>query len=197
MATLATPGMPISRGLIFHRASTDMSISDSCFELRPIIMTRLSEATGWIMIGALPTAGSAWACDSRSCTACRARSTSVPRSKTRSIEESPVMDSERMVSSHGTPLSRSCSRGTVMSCSTSAADSPSASVWICTVVGTNSGYTSTEASCSWTNARTGIATAAATTRRLSRRLELTIHRIIAADPTHRSRARPKDPAPRR
>ncbi len=44
-----------------------------------------------------------------------------------------------MVSSHGTPLSRSCSSGTVISCSVSAADRPRASVWISTEGGVNSG----------------------------------------------------------
>ena len=45
-----------------------------------------------------------------------------------------------------TPLSRSASSGTVISCSTSSADSPSASVWISAYGGVNSGRTSTGAS---------------------------------------------------
>jgi len=55
------------------------------------------------------------------------------------IEDNPRTDSERMSSTHATPLSRSASSGTVTSCSTSAADSPNASVWISTMGGENSG----------------------------------------------------------
>ena len=49
---------------------------------------------------------------------------------------------DRIVSSHATPFRRSCSSGTVMSCSTSAADRPSASVWTSMLGGENSGRTS-------------------------------------------------------
>jgi hypothetical protein len=72
MATLATPGTPISRGRIFQRARTDMSTRDTDRDDRPIIATRLAEASGWIMIGGLPTFGSACAWVIRSCTICRA-----------------------------------------------------------------------------------------------------------------------------
>ncbi len=54
---------------------------------------------------------------------------SVPGSKTIVIDDRLGTDSERMTSTPWTPLSRSASRGTVMSCSTSWADRPSASVW--------------------------------------------------------------------
>ena len=72
MDTLATPGMPISRGRIFHRARTDMSIEGDVFDDRPIIATRLVEASGSTMTGGVPTLGSACAWVSRSCTICRA-----------------------------------------------------------------------------------------------------------------------------
>ena len=72
MDTFATPGTPISRGLIFQRASTDMSISDTLPEDSPIMATRLTEASGWIMIGGLPTFGRACAWVIRSWTICRA-----------------------------------------------------------------------------------------------------------------------------
>jgi hypothetical protein len=63
----------------------------------------------------------------------------VPSSNVRSIAERPGMDREEMVSSHGMPLSRSCSSGVVMSSSTSSAERPSASVCIWTAGGSNSG----------------------------------------------------------
>ena len=88
----------------------------------------------------------------------------------------PGSDSERMSSRNATPASRSCSIGTVISCSTSAADSPSASVWTSTVGGTNSGSTSTGMSRSWLMPTTSIATAAATTRSRNFRLDSTIER---------------------
>ena len=112
MATLATPGTPISRGLIFQRASTDMSIRDTSLEESPTIMTRLVDDSGWSMIGALDTLGippGAWS--RRSWTSWRAASTSVPGWKISSIRDSPGRDSERIWSRNATPLSRSCSRG--------------------------------------------------------------------------------------
>ncbi len=146
MATLATPGTPIRRGRIFHRASTDIWISDRSLEVRPIIMTRLVEEVGWSITGGLETCGmptAAWVI--RSATSWRARWRLVPGSKTRSIEDSPGIDSEWIVFSQATPLSRSCSIGTVIICSTSLADRPSASVWMRTCGGENSGRTSTGA----------------------------------------------------
>ena len=72
METLATPGTPISRGRIFQRARTDMSTADTLRDDNPIMATRLAEASGWIMIGGLPTLGSACAWVIRSWTICRA-----------------------------------------------------------------------------------------------------------------------------
>ena len=139
MATFATPGTPISRGLIFHRASTDISIGDTDEDDSLIMAIRPSAAVGWIMIGGLPTLGSAWAWVIRSWTCCRAAYRSVPGWKVRSITDRPGIDNEWMRSSQGTPLSRSCSSPNVISCSTSAADRPNASVWISTEGGMNSG----------------------------------------------------------
>ena len=143
-------------------------------------MTRLVDDSGWIITGGVPTCGSACAWVSCSCTICRACRMSVPGSKIMSIVDSPVTDSERICSSHGTPLSRSCSSGTVISCSTSAADSPRASVWICTDGGVNCGYVSTRADRSWKTPKTSSPIAAAITRRANATLEPTIQRNMAA-----------------
>src|ERR1700756_4127939 len=59
MATFATPGTPISRGLIFHRASTDMSMGDTDEDDSLIMAIRPSAAVGWIMIGGGATFGGA------------------------------------------------------------------------------------------------------------------------------------------
>ena len=67
--------------------------------------------------------------------------------------------------------------GTVMSCSTSAADSPLASLWICTSVGVNSGSSSTGALGSWTTESASTAAAAPTTRIRNLTLSATIPRI--------------------
>ena len=72
MDTFATPGMPISRGRIFQRASTDRSTRETDGEDSPIIATRPVDASGSSMTGGLPTLGSAWAWVSRSWTICRA-----------------------------------------------------------------------------------------------------------------------------
>jgi hypothetical protein len=72
MDTFATPGTPISLGRIFHRARTDISTGETVLDDSPIMATRLAEASGWIMIGGLPTFGRAWACVIRSWTICRA-----------------------------------------------------------------------------------------------------------------------------
>src|SRR5262247_4858723 len=50
MDTFATPRTPISRGRIFHRASTDMSIRDTCRDDSLIIAIRLAEASRIAMI---------------------------------------------------------------------------------------------------------------------------------------------------
>jgi hypothetical protein len=57
MDTFATPGTPISRGRIFHRARTDIATGDTIRDDSPITATRLADASGWIMIGGLPTFG--------------------------------------------------------------------------------------------------------------------------------------------
>ena len=83
-------------------------------------------------------------------------------------------DSERIVSIQATPFSRSPSNGTVISCSTSAAESPSASVWIATYGGVNSGSRSTGASRSCATPTTMVPAAAITTRSRKVRLHSTI-----------------------
>ena len=137
--TFATPGMPSSRGRICHRASTDISIGETVDDDRPIIETRLTDERGSTITGGVPTPGRACAWVIRSCTTCRAWYTSVPGSNTSWIEDSPGIDREVIRCTHGTPFSRSCSIGTVISCSTSAADRPSASACTSTVVAANSG----------------------------------------------------------
>ena len=64
--TLATPGTPTKRGTMFQRASTDMSMRETVFELRPTFMMRLAEESGCSRIGGLDTFGRACACTSRS-----------------------------------------------------------------------------------------------------------------------------------
>jgi hypothetical protein len=180
MATFATPGTPIRWGRMVQRASTDSSIGVSFSDDSPIIMTRLVDDSGWSICGGLDTWGRAWAWMSRSWTTWRALSGSVPGSKIISIRDSPGTDSERMVSSQATPLSRSCSRGTVMSCSTSAGDSPRASVWTSTVGGVNSGRASTGMSRSWVAPNTSRAAASTITTPRDRRLHPMIQPITAA-----------------
>src|SRR5262249_48150725 len=113
MDTFATPGTPMSRGRIFHLASTDMSTGETVLEDSPTMATGLADASGWIMIGGLPTLGRACAWVIRSCTICRAAYRLVPGWNVRSIADSPGIEEEWIRSSHGTPLSRSCSSGTV------------------------------------------------------------------------------------
>jgi len=98
----------------------------------------------------------------RSATSCLAVSRSAPRSKSNSICDSCSTDFERITSSSGTPF-RACSSGIVTSDSTSVPDRPSASVWISTRGGANSGKTSTGMcrSC-WTPKNRSPAAAAAT-----------------------------------
>ena len=143
MDTFATPGTPIRRGRIVQRASTDMSISDSLSEVSPIAMQRLAEETGLIMTGGFDTCGSMNTCVMRSCATWRARMTSVPFSKTSTIDERPGIDTERISSTQGVPLSMSASMGVVIMASTSWAERPRASVWISTYGRENSGNTST------------------------------------------------------
>ena len=139
MATLATPGTPRRRGLIVQRARTPMSMRESWSDDSPIISTRLVDDVGGSMTGGLDTLGMAAGWFRRSWTIWRALRRFVPGSKIRWIDESPGIDSEWIVCSQATPLRRSASSGTVMSCSISAAESPRASVWMSTDGGVNSG----------------------------------------------------------
>jgi hypothetical protein len=70
--------------------------------------------------------------------------------------------------------------GTVMSCSTSSAESPRASVWISTYGGVNSGRRSTGVSRSCVIPAYTRAAASGRTRIPKRRLDRTIHWITAA-----------------
>src|SRR6266542_3822888 len=158
----------------------DMSIRDTSLEDSPIIMTRPVDDSGCSMLGALDTFGmppGAWT--RRSCTSCRAFSTSVPGWKISSIRDSPGSDWERIWSRNATPLSRSCSSGTVTSCSTSSAESPSASVWMSTSGGLNSGRTSTGALRSWVMPSSISPAATGTTRSRNLRLDPMIQCIIS------------------
>ncbi len=92
METLATPGTPSRRGTIVQRASTDIWIGDSVFELTPTINTRLVDDSGWRICGGFETFGNACACVMRSATTCRAVNRSVPLSKIRKIRDRPGTD---------------------------------------------------------------------------------------------------------
>ena len=72
METFDTPGTPVKRGLITQLESTPASIVDSLFGSIPIIMIRLDDDIGLIIVGGCDTCGNACACMSRSCTICRA-----------------------------------------------------------------------------------------------------------------------------
>ena len=75
IATFATPGTPISRGLTVQRAITDCSIGVSSLEESPIISTLLDEDRGGSTTEGLEIIGHAappsWV--SRSCTSWRPR----------------------------------------------------------------------------------------------------------------------------
>src|SRR3954452_19578167 len=147
------------------------------FDDRPIFMMRLVEETGGIRNGGAAHVGSVGrtVC-MRSETSWRALKRSVPRLKRSSRLLSCGTDEERMVSTPGMPFSASSS-GTLTSSSTSEAVSPRHAVWIVTIVGANSGKTST----CWlrTSAvpKYTSAAAMATTRERNLRLEPTIQRI--------------------
>ena len=181
METLATPGTPIRRGLIVQRARTDSSIRDSFFEDTPIIMVRLVADTGFSITGRCDTFGNMYDRIRRSWTICRARSRLVPGSNTSWTEDIPGTDWERMVLTHGTPASNS-SVFKVTRLSTSAAESPRASVWISAVGGENSGKTSTGMSRSRMMPKTISAAATPTTRYRNCRLAPTIQRIMSWSP---------------
>ena len=142
IATLATPGMAISRGRIVHLASVLNSTCVRLSDVMPIFMIRLRDDRGDSMTGGRATVGScAAARDRRSCTICRAVITSVAGSRIRTTDERPRTDFERIVSRPGTPLS-AASSGTVTRASTSFVESPGASVCTSTSGGANSGNTS-------------------------------------------------------
>ena len=171
MATFATPWTPSSRGLIVHRASTPSSVGDRVSEESPTSITRPAEESGCSIAGGFETFGRMCARVSRSCTSCRASSRSVSGSKMSKTDESPSTDSERIVWIPATPFSRSPSSGTVISSSTSAADRPSASVWMATYGGENSGRSSTGASRSCITPTTSVPMAASTTRSRNRKAQ--------------------------
>ena len=78
------------------------------------------------------------------------------------------------------PFSRSCSIGTVISCSTSAEDNPRASVCTSTVTGAYSGSTSTGIERSSETPTTSVSAASATTSNRNFMLHATIQWVIAA-----------------
>src|SRR5438445_10071375 len=104
MATLATPGTPIKRGLSVQRASTDIWMGDTAFEDSPIVMTRLVADTGWSMAGGFAMFGSINDMVRRSCTNCRACMRLVPGSKIIRIDDRPATDVECMDGSRGVAL---------------------------------------------------------------------------------------------
>ncbi len=108
------------------------------------------------------------------------------------MDDRPGSDFERITSTPSTPFRRSASAGIVMSCSTSSAESPSASVWISTYGGVNSGSTSTGALRARLMPTAKSNAAAATIRSRNRRLVPMIERIIGYAPSvlTPSRSRP-------
>src|SRR3954447_7905821 len=161
-----------------QRASTDMLMCETDFDDSPRIITRLDEESGCSMIGGFDTCGIATAWVMRSDTIWRARIRSVPGWNVSTTDDRLGTDSERIDWSHGRPLSRSCSIGTVINCSTSSADSPSDSVWISTYGCENSGNTSTGICRNWVTPNPMIRAAITTTRTRSCMLAPTIQRIM-------------------
>src|SRR3989304_8169753 len=98
MDTFATPGTPMRRGTIVHRASTDISIRESFSDVSPIIIQRLVDDIGFSIAGALDTFGKENTETKRSCTICRAAIISVPGSKISTIDDKPGIDSEKISS---------------------------------------------------------------------------------------------------
>ena len=179
--TLATPGTPSSLGRIVQRASTDISMGETSSERNPTTRTRLEDESGWTITGGSVRCASRPCWVSRSWTTCRASRRSVPGSKISVMEDSPFTDSERMPSRNATPLSSRFSIGAVISCSTSSADSPSASVCTSTYGGENSGSASVLASrdCS-TPSTTSPAASASTSARAATEREIS-HAAIGVD----------------
>ena len=179
METLATPGTPSRRGMIVQRASTDIWMGVSVFDVTPTISALFVDESGCRICGGFETFGSACACVMRSATTCRAVNRSVPGSKTRKIRDMPGTDCERMSLRNAMPLSRSCSIGTVISCSTSADDNPSASVCTSTVTGAYSGRTSTGIERSSETPTMSVSAPSATTSSRNFMLQATIQLVIA------------------
>src|SRR5918998_1795654 len=177
MATWATPGTRNNRARIFQYAIVDMSVRFTVSEVSPIFMIRLVEDSAGIMNGGLAQVGRVaviWA--SRSATSWRARSSSVPRPKISTMEDSWATDLDLMSSSPSIPFSW-FSIGTVINCSTSLEELPSAMVWISTRGGANSGNTSTSVSGIRTNPRAIMAAATNSTIQRKARLPATMRRI--------------------
>ncbi len=106
MATLATPGMAISRGRTVHRISVVSSTWLRTFDVTPIFMTRLVDDSGESITGGRATDGSCPASVvRRSCTSCRACMRSVPSWKIATTDDKPRTLFERSVLSPRTPFS--------------------------------------------------------------------------------------------
>src|SRR5947209_17604211 len=101
MATFATPGTDNKAGRMCQRASTDISIADTCFEDSPTIMARLVADSGGRMTGGCATFGNAYARLRRSLTNCRARIMSFLGWKMRVIFDSTVTEIRVMGFSSG------------------------------------------------------------------------------------------------
>ena len=143
IGTFATPVIPSSRARIFQYAIVDRSIRLMVFDRSPIFMTRLVVDSGWSITGGAAHVGSSGVATAmRSFTSWRAWNRSALRWNWSSIELSWLTDFERMMSRPGVPSS-DCSSGTVTRLSTSVGLRPSATVWISTRGGANSGNTST------------------------------------------------------
>src|SRR6266850_735360 len=147
------------------------------------------------MVGGLETFGSARVCVSRSCTIWRAFIRSVPGAKIISIVESPAIDSDWMTCSHGTPLSRSASSGTVINDSTSALERPSDSVFTVSEGSANSGMTSSGLFLTSTAPRISRPEAATTIRVRKRTLKDMSHANISPPSTHKVRVSGRNRTP--
>src|SRR3989304_8699274 len=146
----------------------------------PIFIARLVEDWVWIMTGGAAQVGRVGKTAAmRSATNCLAKMESVSGLKMSTISDKSETDLERITSSPGTPLS-ACSRGTVTSSSTSAAESPRDKVWISTLGGANSGNTSIDELLSRARPKTINAMAAKITRYRYCKLVLTIQRILVS-----------------
>ena len=97
IATLATPGTSISRGLMCHCAIIDRSIGETVLEVRPICMTRLvADTIGYICGGSHQVGSVCAVVCRRSWTSCLACSRFVPERKYRKIADSCGSESDRM-----------------------------------------------------------------------------------------------------